>query len=54
MYVIIKSDERKMRQQRILKDFGYGKDADVEKREAAECIAEKCHEVIKKMERDER
>ncbi|MEW8997894.1 MAG: hypothetical protein AB2462_08830 [Thermoanaerobacter sp.] len=50
MYVIIKSDERKMRQQRILRDFGYGKDANAEQRDAAECVAEKSYEAIKKME----
>ncbi len=50
MYVIIKSDERKKRQERILRDFGYGRDANAEQKEAAECIAERTHEVLKKME----
>lgn len=52
MYVIIKSEERKKRQERILKDFGfgYGKNANEEQRDAAECIAEKSYEAIKKME----
>jgi hypothetical protein len=50
MYVIIKSDERKKRQERTLRDFGYGKNASAEQKDAAECIAEKCYEAIKKME----
>lgn len=50
MYVIIKSDERKKRQERILRDFGYGKNASAEQKDAAECIAEKSYEAIKKME----
>jgi hypothetical protein len=50
MYVMIKSDERKRRQERILRDFGYGKSANAEQKDAAECIAEKSYEAIKKME----
>jgi hypothetical protein len=50
MYVIIKSDERKKRRERILRDFGYGKNASAEQKDAAECIAERTHEVLKKME----
>jgi hypothetical protein len=54
MHVIIKSDERKRRQEKILRDFGYGKNASADKRDAAECIAEKSYEAIKKLEAMER
>lgn len=47
--VIIKDDERRARQQQILKDFGHDPQrANSEAREQAEIIAERCHEVMKK------
>ena len=46
--VIIRSDERRQREEQILKDFGYNPNAATkEKREKAEYIAEKVNELKK-------
>lgn len=42
--VIIKSEERERRQDKILADFGHGSNASRETMEHAEHLAEKCHE----------
>lgn len=49
MNFIIKDDERRERQEQILKDFGHDpQTADRETREQAEIIAETCQEAVKK------
>ena len=49
MNIIIKGDDRRERQEQILKDFGHNpKTAGIEAREQAEIIAEQCNEAIKK------
>lgn len=50
--VIIKSDERRQREDKILGDFGYDKRASAEIREHAEHVAEKSHEALKEMRRN--
>lgn len=45
--VIIRSDERRQREEQILKDFGYNPNAAKEEREKAEYIAEKVNELKK-------
>lgn len=48
VHVIIKNDERKRREQQILRDFGYSSNtASKEAREKAEYIAEKVNELKK-------
>ena len=47
--VILRDDERRARQEQILKDFGHDpRMADRVAQEQAELIAEKCHEAVKK------
>lgn len=47
--IIIKSDDRQARSDRMLHDFGHDpRKAGKEEREQAEHIAETCHEVLKK------
>ena len=53
--VIIKNDERRNRERKILNDLGSGfKNASKQEREYAACIAEKTHEQITKMKSRER
>ncbi|WP_213997073.1 hypothetical protein [Tepidanaerobacter syntrophicus] len=55
MNIIIKTDEQKRRENRILRDFGYDhKTANKEAKEYAETTARITTEFIKKMERDAR
>lgn len=47
--VIIRDEERRGRQDQILRDFGHSeREAGTEAREQAELIAETCYEALKK------
>lgn len=47
--IIIKSDERKQREQKVLREFDHNPHkASRETREQAEYVAEKTHEIIQK------
>jgi len=52
--IIIKSDDRRAREHKILNDLGPGKNASLKDREFASCIAEKTYEQMKKMKSRER
>ncbi len=50
--IIIKTDEQKRRENKILHDFGYGHRANKETREYAEATARITTEFMKRMERE--
>ncbi len=55
MNIIIKTDEQKKRENKILHDFGYNhRTADKEAKEYSEAIARITTEFMKRMERDAR
>jgi len=55
MNIIIKTDEQKARENRILRDFGYNpKTANKETREYAEATARITTEFMKRMEREQK
>ncbi|MCI9437485.1 MAG: hypothetical protein HFH85_09975 [Lachnospiraceae bacterium] len=54
MYIISKSEERKQRENEVLKTYHYSGNVSAEIREYAEGAAEGIHQALKMMERRER
>jgi hypothetical protein len=46
--VIIKDEDRRKREEKILRDFGHNQNSSKEMKEHAEYVAQKTYEVIKK------